>query len=168
MSILLALLQIVGCLIISAVCAIIGSVCFMFLFFNLLFVIMKLRSITSSHPSKTLSNGCSNMTNGKNHKYQINYHQCVIDPFFNIILRYCARNHTARLIQESEHNYENGYCQSDNQSINGTIPEIVDNPSKDEVAVHTDNLPKENNDVNHKQTEPRSFPLIFFVATLSL
>ena len=128
----------------------------MFLFFNLIFVIMKLRSITSPFPPKTLNSGCSNMSKGNNSQYQINYRQCVINPFLNIFFRNRTRNHTTSFVQESEHNHKNSYCKSDSQSVDSVIPKILDHPSEDEASIHVDNISQDKDTNNHNGTLPLS------------
>ena len=143
------LLNIVGCLIISAIVAIIVSICFMFLFFNLIYVIRKLVLATTFPPS-TLNQSSTHMTNRKHEHKKVNYHEYVIYPFLNLIFR----NHASSIVQKCEDNQKSCYANCYQKGIDGITPEIVDNPLNNEVAIHGDNLAQENKHVNHKQTEP--------------
>ena len=136
MSILLVVMQFLGCIITG----IIATIVFMFLFFNLLYVITKGISITSSFSSHTLNQRSTDMPQRNPTQNKAGYYEAVIHPFLDVVFKVKARNHTPSIIQKSGNHQNNGARNSYLDGANGVIPEVANNPSNDEIVIHGDNL----------------------------
>jgi hypothetical protein len=143
-------INVIGCILLSALVGLIGSTILIFCFFNLIYIINSVSLIFSSSEQSS-----KRMCERNHYQKNINYRQDVIDSFLNIFLRYRTRNHTPSLIKESKkyHKYCNSPC--DNQSINGIIPKVSDNPLDNNISIHADNVSPNMEGVNHEQTEPK-------------